>query len=42
MRAGSFLTPEEVAQFAEFRTKAINNQRMALKMNRTLMSPGGR
>jgi len=41
-RASTFLTPEEVAQFAEFRTKAINNQRMALKMNRTLMSPGGK
>lgn len=41
-RAGTFLTPEEVTQFAEFRTKAINNQRMALKMNRTLMAPGGK
>ncbi|MGC3956773.1 MAG: sigma-70 family RNA polymerase sigma factor [Verrucomicrobiota bacterium] len=41
-RAGSFLTPEDVAQFAEFRNKAMNNQRMMLKMNRTMMSPGGR
>ncbi len=40
--AGAFLTPEEVAQFAEFRAKAINNQRMVLKMNRTMMSPGGK
>lgn len=41
-RAGTFLTPEDVAQFAEFRTKALNNQRMVLKMNRTMMSPGGK
>jgi hypothetical protein len=38
----AFLSPEDVTQFAEFRTKAMNNQRMALKMNRTLMAPGGK
>lgn len=41
-KRATFLTPEEVAQFAEFRNKAINNQRMVLRMNRTMMSPGGR
>lgn len=41
-RAGSFLSPEEVAKLVEFQAKAITNQRMALKMNRTMMSPGGK
>ena len=41
-RATAFLSPEDVTQFAAFRVKAMNNQRMALKMNRTLMSPGGK
>jgi RNA polymerase sigma factor (sigma-70 family) len=38
--AGTFLTPEDLTQFTEFRAKAMNNQRMVLKMNRTMMSPG--
>lgn len=41
-RAGSFLSPEEVAQFEEFRAKAMGQQRMVLTMNRTMMSPGGK
>lgn len=41
-KRATFLTPEEITQFGEFRNKAINNQRMVLKMNRTMMSPGGR
>jgi RNA polymerase sigma factor (sigma-70 family) len=41
-KAGSFLTPEDVAKFGEFRAKAINSQRAALKMNRTMMSPSAK
>ena len=41
-KAGAFLTPEDVAKFGEFRTKAISSQRAALKMNRTMMSPSAR
>jgi hypothetical protein len=40
-RAGSFLSPEEIQKFNEFRTKAINGNRMALMMNRNMMRPGG-
>ena len=29
-KSGSFLSPEEVTKFAEFRAKAISAQRMAL------------
>jgi hypothetical protein len=29
-------------KFAEFRTKAINGNRMALALNRKLMAPGGK
>ncbi len=35
----SFLSPEELAKFQEFKTKAIDNSRAALLMNRTLMAP---
>jgi RNA polymerase sigma factor (sigma-70 family) len=35
----SFLTPDEIAKFQEFKTTAINNNRAALKLNRTLMAP---
>jgi RNA polymerase sigma factor (sigma-70 family) len=38
-RASSFLSPEELTKFAEFQAKALSNQRMVLKMNRTMMSP---
>lgn len=38
-RAGTFLSPEEVEKFGEFRKTAINNNRMALAVNRKLMAP---
>jgi len=38
-QASSFLTPEELAKFQEFTTTAINNNRAALSLNRTLMAP---
>jgi hypothetical protein len=37
--SGAFLTPEEVEKFAEFRKLAINNNRVALTINRKLMAP---
>ena len=39
VRAGSFLSQEELEKFKEFRTSAINNNRMALTMNRKMMAP---
>ena len=39
-RAGSFLTPEELEKFMEFRKLAVNNNRVALTLNRKLMAPG--
>ena len=41
-QVGSFLTPAEAAKFAEFRTKAIKNNRMALTMNRKMMAPAAK
>lgn len=41
-QSSAYLSPEEVKKFAEFRTKAMNTQRMALKMNRTMMSPSSK
>ena len=41
-QAGTFLTPDETAKFGEFRTKAVSNNRMALTMNRKMMSPGAK
>lgn len=38
-RANAFLTPEDISKFKEFQSAAINSQRMALKMNRTMMAP---
>ena len=38
-QAGSFLSPEEVEKFGEFRKMAINNNRVALAVNRKLMAP---
>ena len=38
-RAGSFLSAEEIKKFGEFRASAINGNRLALTMNRKLMSP---
>jgi RNA polymerase sigma factor (sigma-70 family) len=37
--SSNFLTPDEIASFQTFRTNAINNNRAALSMNRTLMAP---
>jgi len=39
-RAGSFLSEDDLTKFTEFRTAAINMNRLALKMNRQMMSPG--
>jgi RNA polymerase sigma factor (sigma-70 family) len=38
-RAGSFLSPDELAKFQEFKTTAIKNNRTALTLNRTMMAP---
>ncbi len=38
-RAASFLSPEDLEKFSEFRTAAIKNNRMGLIMNRRLMAP---
>jgi RNA polymerase sigma factor (sigma-70 family) len=38
-RAGSFLSPDELAKFKDFTTLAVNNNRYALAMNRKLMAP---
>jgi RNA polymerase sigma factor (sigma-70 family) len=38
-QAGGFLSPEEVEKFGEFRKLAINNNRLALTVNRKLMAP---
>lgn len=38
-RAGSFLSADELAKFQDFKTAAINNNRAALTLNRTLMAP---
>jgi RNA polymerase sigma factor (sigma-70 family) len=40
-RASSFLSPDELKKFAEFRAKAVANSRAALTMNRRMMAPGG-
>jgi transcriptional regulator with GAF, ATPase, and Fis domain len=38
-RGSSFLSADELAKFQEFKTTAINNNRAALTLNRTLMAP---
>lgn len=38
-QAGCFLSPEELEKFAEFSKMAINNNRVALAVNRKLMAP---
>jgi RNA polymerase sigma factor (sigma-70 family) len=38
-RAGSFLNPDELTKFQEFRDIAIKNNRTALTLNRTMMAP---
>jgi len=37
--AGSFLSPEELSKFQEFKTTAIDNNRAALSINRNMMEP---
>ena len=39
-RAGSFLSAEELAKFAEFREAAITGSRASLLVNRKMMAPG--
>lgn len=39
-RAGSFLSPEEIEKFEEFRKLAVKNNELALTLNRKLMAPG--
>jgi len=41
-RVPSFLSPDEVKKFDEFRAKAVANSQAALAMNRKMMAPGGR
>ena len=38
-QAHGFLSPEEVEKFGEFRKMAVNNNRLALSVNRKLMAP---
>jgi len=38
-RADSILSPQEIVKFGEFREMALNNNRMALAVNRKLMAP---
>ena len=38
-RANGFLRGEELAKFEEFKNLAINNNRSALTLNRTMMAP---
>lgn len=42
LRAGAFLSPEEVSKFLEYRTNAVNMSRMAILMNRKMMAPSRR
>lgn len=41
-RAGSFLNPEELEKFSEFRAIAVKNNELALTLNRKLMAPGAK
>jgi RNA polymerase sigma factor (sigma-70 family) len=41
-RAAAFLPPEDLKKFGEFRSNAINGNRVALTMNRKMMAPSGR
>jgi hypothetical protein len=38
-RGSSFLNAEDLAKFQEFKTTAVNNNRSALTLNRTMMAP---
>jgi predicted RNA-binding protein with EMAP domain len=37
--AAAFLKPDELEKFAQFRQLAVNNNRLALSLNRKLMAP---
>jgi hypothetical protein len=41
-RVGSFLSPEDLKKFAEFRATAINANRAGLAMNRKMMAPASK
>jgi RNA polymerase sigma factor (sigma-70 family) len=41
-KAKAFLSPDEAQKFNEFRAKALNNNRVALEMNRKMMAPTSR
>ena len=41
-KASSFLSAEEIKNFDEFRGKALENNRLALAMNRKMMAPGAK
>jgi len=41
-RGSSFLSPEELEKFQEFKSAALTNNRSALVLNRTLMAPIGK
>jgi hypothetical protein len=41
-RSAAFLKPEEVEKFGEFRKRALDNNRLALTLNRKLMAPPGK
>lgn len=41
-RSAAFLNPEGVEKFGEFRKMALNNNRVALAVNRQLMAPPGK
>lgn len=42
IRMPAFLSPEEVEKFGEFRKRAIDNNRLAVAVNRKLMAPPGK
>jgi RNA polymerase sigma factor (sigma-70 family) len=41
-RATTFLSPEELEKFQEFRAMAVKNNELALTLNRKLMAPGAK
>ena len=38
-KAAGFLSPQELEKFSQFRELAVNNNRLALSLNRKLMAP---
>jgi RNA polymerase sigma factor (sigma-70 family) len=40
-KAGSFLTPEDLAKFEEFRKQVVSANQISLTMNRKMMAPAG-